>query len=667
MGNIPRRHHFLPKSYLDGFAKDEKVWVYDRTKNEFRRQGPKNTAVIRDFYVFENVSGNCDYGLEKYFSQIEGKAKATIRDLEKRDEIPPDARLNLALYIAYLMVRSPKFDRQVNETADAVLKETIKHACPTVEAAEALARQYGGNTDNPDISGESLFKFIHEEQFKVVTPRNNVLIAMLDLAEKVTFEVAMMDWMVVHAHPETSFITSDEPIGYIIPEEVLATGEPFLGLGSQKIVKIVPLSQSIALLLGKFGGGFGHFGYLREQVREANLRIAVECSQYVIGRDEQLLRAIVKRSGIDKGNPGTRMKLDHIPHPTDPNRTFMVNRKILPNQENQVFELPEPLKGNKKFSEHFSLEDNQKVVLDFEALLRLYKIEVPKGSALEDASLAICEMLEIRKNKEIHDKKVDCRERWRQALFLADVARKALYSQSHPDFRNLLAHLQLLLEPGNFSQFSAISQSARPAEKDANNKVFELFMATILFRICTKLSFDSPGRSTGKNPDVIGEFKGRKWGVACKVSHTDNPLTFLDRVRDGVDQIEKADVDRGVVVVSLKNLVPHNITWPAKLRTESGEWQYQAFPMSDDASMIIQSTYEKFFQAILEKTNGTRGFEGIFAGKKAVSRVLMLYCTVTSCSPRCGVIVPTIVKRMMVFGPPLDVSADGQNQPGRVE
>lgn len=57
---------------------------------------------------------------------------------------------------------------------------------------------------------------------------------------------------------------------------------------------------------------------------------------------------------------------------------------------------------------------------------------------------------------------------------------------------------------------------------------------------------------------------------------------------------------------------------------------------------------------MLEKTNGPRGFESIFAGKKAISRVLLFYCTVTGCSPRYGVIIPTIVKRMMVFGPPLD-------------
>lgn len=652
--NIPRRHHFLPQSYLEGFTKDGKVWIYDRSKNEFRRQTPKNIAFVRDFYAFEDTSGAMDYGLEKWFSTIEGKAKASIRDLEQKLEITPGARLHLAFYISLLMVRTPKFDREVQETADAMLKGIAKQAFQTVESAEIFARQYADRTGDSGVTGESLFRFVQDERFKVVTPRNNVLIAMLTLAERVTFDVAMMDWMVVHADPRTAFITSDEPIGYIVPQEFLPTGEPVLGLGSQKVVKIVPLSQSIALLLGKFGGGFGHFGFHRERVRDANLRIAVECGQHVIGCDETLLRVIVKRSGIDKGDLGSRMKLEHIQHPTDPHRSFVVNRRVMVGQQDRPFKLPESIKTNKRFPQHFALEDNQKVVLDFEALLRQYNMQVSRGSPLEDASLAICEMLEIRKNKEVHNKKLDCRERWRQGLFLADVARKVLYSQSHPDFKNLLEHVRLLLEPGNFSQFSAVRLTATSVEKDANNKVFELYIAAILFRICSNLEFDSPARSTGKNPDAIGEFKGRRWGIACKVSHTENPLTFLERVREGVEQIEKSDIDRGVVIVNMKNLVPHDITWPARLDKDSGDWQYVAFPMSDDASMVIDSTYEKLYLSVLEKTNGPQGFDNIFAGKKTISRVLVLYCTVTSCSPRYGVTIPTIVKKMMVFGPPLD-------------
>lgn len=652
MGKAPRRHHFLPKSYLDGFTNGGLIWLYDRSKKEYRRQPPINTAVIKDFYVFENVDGKSDFGLETFFSKIEGGAKEAIVDLEKGEKISPETRLALAHFIAFLMVRSPKFDRQMQEIADTAFKALIKHSCPTVEAADAMARQYANELGEKKMTGESLFKFIHEERFTVRAPRNEVIQAMLDLAEKVTFEIAMMDWVVVHAEEPKSFITSDEPIGYIVPEELRQSGEPVIGLASERITKIIPLSHKIALLLGKIGGGFGHLPFGRDQVREANLLIATESDRYVIGRDEALVRSIVASAGVDKGNPGTQLKMKHIPHPTDPNRTFLITQRVMPGHE--VSGIPAALTTGRKYPERFSLEENQQAVLEFEKLLRQYGMEIPTGSPLEDASLAIMEMVELRKDKSIHNKKIDCRERWRQAFFIADVARKALRTRNHSNFGNLIPHLRLLLESCNLSQFSKTPSTASPIERDTNNKIFELFMAMILFQICSNLQFDDPIKSKGRNPDIIGEFKGKRWGFACKVSHSDNPLTFLDRVRDGIDQIEKAAVDKGLIIICLKNLVPHDITWPAKFDEETGEWIYRAFPISDDGSKFIQSAFEKFQQSLALATLGLERFQNFFVGKKAIPMVLIFYCSVTSCSPKYGVIVPTIVKRMIGLGVPVE-------------
>lgn len=657
MGNNPKRHHFLPKSYLDGFARDGFVWLYDRERNEYRRQQPLNTAVIGNYYVFENKDGEKDYSLESYFSKIEGSAKSTIKKLEAKGEISPEERLYLAHFIALLMVRSPKFDREVNEIADAATKQLIKHSVPNVEAATELLRQYEKNSPGEEggITPESMLKFIHGEKFKVVQSRNSIISTMLDQAQKVTFEVAMMDWLVVHAHPSSAFITTDEPIGFIVPEEFRLSGEPVLGLASQKIVKLVPLSQTVAIMLGKFGGGFGHRGVLREQVRSLNKLIAAECDRYVIGRDEALVRSVVKQSKVDQGSPGTRMKVEHIQHPTDPNRTFLVTRRVLAEASDKPLEIV--IEGDEKmktFPQKFTLDENQKAVLDFENLLRKYGMEIPPGSPLEEASIAILEMVEIHKNKAIHDTKVDCREKWRQALFLADVARKALRVQDHADFKNLLSHLELLLEPSNFSQFSAIEASASPKEKETNNKVFELLVAVILFRILSNLRFDDPLKSKGGNPDAIGQYKAKKWGFACKVSHSENPLTFLDRVREGVEQIEKADVDHGFVIVNLKNLVPHDIIWPATRDKQNGDWIYGAYPLMEGPAALILTIFQQFEEKVYASAGGREAFIKEFAGKKAIPMVLMLYCSVAGYSPNFGIVNPMIVKRVMGLGIPGD-------------
>jgi hypothetical protein len=89
----------------------------------------------------------------------------------------------------------------------------------------------------------------------------------------------MMNWVVVHADKRSAFITTDGPIGFVVPDEFRRSGEPVLGLGSQEITKLVPLSQGVALLIGNHGAGFGHFDFHREQVRDVNIMVATECQR----------------------------------------------------------------------------------------------------------------------------------------------------------------------------------------------------------------------------------------------------------------------------------------------------------------------------------------------------------------------------------------------------
>jgi hypothetical protein len=223
--------------------------------------------------------------------------------------------------------------------ADATAKHLMKHSVPTVEAAAELLRRHGKEKGGNEITPEHMFEFIHEERFKVETSRHFVIGAMIELALKSTLEVAVMDWLVVHADSRTSFITTDDPIGFIVPAELRRSGEPVLGLCSQKITKVVPLSQHVALLIGHRGGGFGHVDFDREHVRDFNITVAVQSEGYVFGRDESLVRSVVRQSKVDTANPAARIKVEHIPHPTDPLKTYLVARKVLPDVPDKPFEI----------------------------------------------------------------------------------------------------------------------------------------------------------------------------------------------------------------------------------------------------------------------------------------------------------------------------------------
>lgn len=113
-----------------------------------------------------------------------------------------------------------------------------------------------------------------------------------------------------------------------------------------------------------------------------NRLVASESDRYIIGRDEALVRSVVKQSKVDRSNPGTRIKVEHTSHPDDPNRTFLVTRRVLAESPDNPIEILKGVDG-KIFPENFSLEENQRAVLDFEELLRRHGMEIPFASPLD--------------------------------------------------------------------------------------------------------------------------------------------------------------------------------------------------------------------------------------------------------------------------------------------
>jgi len=78
---IPRVHHYLPQFYLRRFCRDDYLWVYDRYKNEFRNQTPKNIAVEKDYYIVVDEVGKKKAEIETFFSVIEGKTNPVIEKI----------------------------------------------------------------------------------------------------------------------------------------------------------------------------------------------------------------------------------------------------------------------------------------------------------------------------------------------------------------------------------------------------------------------------------------------------------------------------------------------------------------------------------------------------------------------------------------------------------
>lgn len=249
-------------------------------------------------------------------------------------------------------------------------------------------------------------------------------------------------------------------------------------------------------------------------------------------------------------------------------------------------------------------------------------IAVAAGGAFEEAALTLTELEEYRKNPASCDCTVDPREKWRKALSLADLAEKILLVRQLPGFAHLIPHLKLLAGMGDLSQFSTTLK-----ENQDNNKVFELYVAAMALPGFTNLTMDHPELSTGTNPDILGGFKGKTWGIACKAMHSTNPKTFCERVAEGVAQIHASPADRGLVVVNMKNTFEHDALWPAKII--DGEYHLGELPTMDHACALLLPTYKKVQAGAFQVFGSEIGFyQNLFQGKKAAPYVLLIFSTV---------------------------------------
>src|SRR5438270_4926545 len=83
--NSPRKHHFLPASYLHNFCSDKGcLYVYERFKRP-RQSTPKSEACIRDFYAYEDDNGK-KFEIEQILAQYESAAAPIFQSMIDREQ-----------------------------------------------------------------------------------------------------------------------------------------------------------------------------------------------------------------------------------------------------------------------------------------------------------------------------------------------------------------------------------------------------------------------------------------------------------------------------------------------------------------------------------------------------------------------------------------------------
>lgn len=153
----PKRQHFLPRFYLEGFTKDGLLAVFDRRTNELRVQQPVNTGVIGHFYTLEDSEGRKRFELEQMLSEFETKASGAILNLAAKQEIGPEERADLSIFVALAGFRTPDIVDSLklfnSSTVDHVAKKLF---ADVGQVKEQMRGKPGSPTTEEELEKEAI-------------------------------------------------------------------------------------------------------------------------------------------------------------------------------------------------------------------------------------------------------------------------------------------------------------------------------------------------------------------------------------------------------------------------------------------------------------------------------------------------------------------------------
>ena len=222
----PKRHHFVPASYLARFTKSDSgvLYVLDMEKNEIRKQKPKNVLFIKDYYRQEHAPEGVDENIfEKTLGiLLEAKAKPAI------DKLINDVRtlneVDCAVLLSYLHFQRIRVPRQIEKYREFLktFVESLAYSDPEIAKDLAEGRY------EIEIKEEAKFKF------------------MKDTGDLYTKAFARMIWKMSEAPKSTRLVTTDSPVSFVHPKFHLPLEADIDLIGT---MVLYPLSSTHLLVL----------------------------------------------------------------------------------------------------------------------------------------------------------------------------------------------------------------------------------------------------------------------------------------------------------------------------------------------------------------------------------------------------------------------------------
>lgn len=250
-----RNHHYVPQSYLRGFAdgigRKAKVRVIDLDEMKVFPTNVRNIASNRDFNRLDDVEGLEPNALEDRYAILEGKAAAAIQNIAATRKFEGEDSMYVLNLMGLLVVRNPRMRETWADFMSRLWKlhGEIIVSKPEIWESTKQGMIKAGYTPSEDVSYEDMRAFIKGDEYDIVTKRLTHIQMELQTWEKVIHLLSARKWRLdILPEGAPNLITCDHPVS-IIPlfEMPKSAMQHPVGFGMAETAVIFPLTRRMSL------------------------------------------------------------------------------------------------------------------------------------------------------------------------------------------------------------------------------------------------------------------------------------------------------------------------------------------------------------------------------------------------------------------------------------
>jgi hypothetical protein len=170
-----------------------------------------------------------------------------IAELAAGEQLPIESKDILSLYAAFQWLRVPDFQRGVDKVGAHMVRRTMDMMFRDEEDVKKSLEEFTRDTGQViEKEPKDLLNLMRSENLEVEIKRSLSLEMMLKQADTFANMFRQMNWLVLHAWGECSFVTSDNPLVLAPPKDFPQKGVVWLWNRHSRLQKRFFLSPNRA-------------------------------------------------------------------------------------------------------------------------------------------------------------------------------------------------------------------------------------------------------------------------------------------------------------------------------------------------------------------------------------------------------------------------------------